>query len=182
MDTPWVQFWATNLYTSNFVSLNKIFFLLLTLSITFLPNFNLPPSLLTTPCQCFLYIIIIFIIIVALPCGWRGCIAVCWSLNVSVFFEHLKKFWLNFIFLLFWIFCLQQFPCIHPPPDIYPLFQWRFGNPFIRWSHTFTPEMPQRLLDISTALNDFFTNKLQQLVFIKYKKEKTLDINNINTK
>ena len=31
-----------------------------------------------------------------------------------------NNFWLNFIFLLFSIFCLQQFPCIHPPLDILP--------------------------------------------------------------
>ena len=62
----------------------------------------------------------------------------------------LRQRYINFIFLLFSIFCLQQFLCMHP------LFQWRFGNPFIRCSHTFTPEMPQRLLDISTVLKDFF--------------------------
>ena len=31
-----------------------------------------------------------------------------------------NNFWLNFIFLLFWIFRFQQFPCIHPSPDILP--------------------------------------------------------------
>ena len=85
-----------------------------------------------------------------------------------------NNFWLNLIFLLFWIFCLQQSPCISsapppPPPSpiYYPLFQWRFGNPFIRWSHTFTPKMSQRLLDISTALNDFFTNSITNRTITK---------------
>ena len=55
-----------------------------------------------------------------------------------------NSFLFNFIFLLFSIFCLP--------------------------SHTFTPEMPQRLLDISTALNVFFyTNSLIsfQLTFLR---------------
>ena len=43
---------------------------------------------------------------------------------------------------------------IHPL-IYYPLFQWRFGEPFYQGSHTFTPEMPQRLLDMSTAINNF---------------------------
>ena len=78
-----------------------------------------------------------------------------------------NNFWLNFIFLFLFLtkfyfliildFKLTTIPVHTSTPLIYyPLFQWRFGNPFIRWSHTFTPEMPQRLLDISTALNVFF--------------------------
>ena len=54
-----------------------------------------------------------------------------------------NNFWLNFIFLLFWIFCLQQFPCIHPPPKILPAVSvevWRtllLGIPyFYTWNAT----------------------------------------------
>ena len=54
-----------------------------------------------------------------------------------------NNFWLNFIFLLFSIFCLQQFLCIHPPPDILPTVSvevWRtllLGIPyFYTWNAT----------------------------------------------
>ena len=47
----------------------------------------------------------------------------------------------------------RLFPCIQPqpPPDIIPTVSVKTWEPFGR-SHTFTPEMPQRLLDISAAL------------------------------
>ena len=54
-----------------------------------------------------------------------------------------NNFWLTFIFLLFWIFCLQQFLCIYSPPVTIPTVTvevWRtllLGIPyFYTWNAT----------------------------------------------
>ena len=71
--------------------------------------------------------------------------------------------------MLLGVFSLLLFPLTTPdlqltthfPPLINPLLQWRLGNPLIRPSHTYTPEMPLRLLDKSTVfLSFFFSNRL----------------------
>ena len=43
-----------------------------------------------------------------------------------------NNFWLHFIFLLFWIFCLQQFLCIQPGAVARRSYSGDLENPFIR--------------------------------------------------
>ena len=130
MQVSYNNFYASDRCTSNFfksINTASTFFLLLTLN----SNFNLPFSLLITLS---LYTNLSIILLLSL-------LSLCLVVDVAALrfvapstlvysLTSNTEFFTLFYFLLFSVFCLQQFPCIHPPPDIIPSISVEIWEPF----------------------------------------------------
>ena len=129
MDAPWVKFWVSNIHIK-FLSQYGLFSFFSPPPVPIMcqrtvlnksnsSSFNLPPhpfysnhSMLIIPVLSLSWLLHCLVAdVTALrfvgPSTW-------------VYFLTSNNFWPNFVFLLFLIFCLQQFLCTRPPSDIIP--------------------------------------------------------------